>query len=511
MKKRTPLMTAKEMKRFEESAIREGEIPSLVLMERAGLALREALPKTGRVAVVCGRGNNGADGVCLARLLGEAGRGCAVFFPEEGRETPELLHQKKRLLQSDFPEIRCFFGQQGTPAALDAYDVIVDALFGIGLSRPVEGAAREFILAMNACRERGAFVLSADIPSGVDGSSGKVLGTAVRATRTVTFSAAKTGLVLYPGRELCGELLTAPIGLPAPKESLWYCFAGAPGAFLPKRPADSHKGTYGTVAVMAGCREMPGAATLCTKAAYRSGAGIVRLLSEAEAAETVRRTVPEVIAQALPGELSEEAFRQWADAELSKAACLAAGPGLGSGKLAERCLDAALRFEKPKVLDADALNGLAGRLSGRAETLPERLSLLNEWLSPNTVLTPHKKELSRLLGVPVPELTERWTEILMLLHENIRFVTVLKDACTAVVSSEGIYLNRSGNSGMATGGSGDVLTGILGALLAVLPPKEAADCAVYLHGCLGDAAAKRGGKQSLMASDLIAMLPELLP
>ncbi len=511
MKSKTLLVTAQEMKRFEETVIRGMEIPSLVLMERAGMALLDALPKTGRIAIVCGRDNNGADGVCLARLLGESGRGCSVFFPEEGRQTPELLHQQKRLSQSNFPEIRCFFGQQGTPEDLYAYDVIVDALFGIGLSRPVEGAARAYILAMNACREKGAFVLSVDIPSGVDGTSGKVLGAAVRASRTVTFSLAKTGLVFYPGRELCGELLVAPIGLPAIRESKWYRFTGAPGEFLPERPADSHKGTYGTVAVLAGCQEMPGAATLCTKAAYRSGAGIVRLLSEAAVVETVRQTVPEVIARTLPGELSEEAFQKWMEEELAKASCVAAGPGLGNGPLSRRCLDAVLRCKQPKVLDADAINGLAERLNRQTASLPERLRLLNDWLSPNTVLTPHKKELSRLLGLPVPELRERWLEILLLLHEEIRFVMVLKDACTAVVSAEGIYLNQSGNAGMATGGSGDVLTGILGAFLAVMPPERAAACAVYLHGCLGDEAAKRGGSQSLMASDLIALLPELLP
>lgn len=510
MKGKTPLMTAAEMKLAEASAIKELEIMPPVLMERAGLALYAALPEPGRVAIVCGQGNNGADGVCLARLLGEAGRSCTVFFVEEGRETPEMLHQKKRLFLSNYPEVCYVRGQQGTPEALFAYDVIVDALFGIGLNRPVQGAAKEYICAINACKGRGAFVLCVDIPSGVDGTSGEVLGTAVCATRTVTFSTKKTGLVFYPGRELCGELLTAPIGLPKQAGGgAWYTYEGAPEEFLPARPADSHKGTYGTVAVLAGSEEMPGAATLCTKAAYRSGAGIVRLFSEAEAVNTVRQTVPEVIAQTSPWKLPSPEFSGWIDAQLVSSHSLVAGPGLGRGAFAVTCLDAALRFSGPKVLDADALNELASRYLSKASSLSERLAILNRLLPANTVLTPHKKELSRLLGISVPEIAKRFMELISLLKEEISFVMVLKDACTAVVSSEGIYLNQSGNAGMATGGSGDVLAGIMGALLAVMPPKAAADAAVYLHGCLGDAAAISGGSRSLMASDLLLELSRI--
>ncbi len=219
---------------------------------------------------------------------------------------------------------------------------------------------------------------------------------------------------------------------------------------------------------------------------------------------TVRQTVPEVITI----EESDDIARVTEQLQAAKSVVI--GPGLALGERTERLADAALASGKPMVIDADALNCLAARLDRRGAVGEERIALLNAWLSPDTVLTPHKKELSRLLGLSMSDLTEQWMDVLHKLQTSARFITVMKDACTAVAASEGIYLNQSGNSGMAVGGSGDVLAGITGALLCTMAPMDAVCAAVYLHGCLGDAAAKSLGRHGMMASDMIAAMKDVL-
>lgn len=496
------LCTAQQIKSREQQAIQKDGIPSLVLMERAGLALWEHLPEKGSIAIVCGNGNNGADGLCLARLLTEQGRNCTVFVKEEGRRTEEYAHQMERLLLAGFQKEEIRKAESGTIGTLSAYAVIVDALFGVGFNRAPEGLDFSIIQEINRAGENGSYILSVDIPSGVDATTGNVPKAAVHADKTVTFSCKKTGMVFYPGRIFCGEVVVAEIGLPSVRDNgktqfPWFSYEGKVAEYMPKRIADSHKGNYGTVTVIAGSKNMPGAATLCTKAAYRSGAGIVRLLSEKETVATVRQTVPEVIAV----EIDEKKNRL--EELLASSNSLVIGPGLGTGADTKRLVDAVIESGKPSVLDADALNCLSKRLDLQTDNPEKRVKLLNEWLNEGIILTPHKKELARLLGMSVGELSSCWYERILSLKEQIRFVLVMKDACTVVVSRGGIYLNQSGNSGMSTGGSGDVLAGITGTFLAVMPPMEAACAAVYLHGFLGDLAAESGSKQSLMASDLI--------
>ncbi len=290
MKRR--LCTAQQIKAWEREATTKERIPSPVLMERAALCLLAELPEKGSIAIVCGNGNNGADGLCLARLLQERKRYCTVFVMADGRRTEEYEHQMHRLMLAGFDKREIRSIETGTIAALSAYAVIVDALFGVGLNRPVEGAALAVIREINRAKENGSFIVAADIPSGVGATDGKVLGDAVHADKTVTFSCNKTGMVFYPGRTCAGQIVIGQIGLPTlgkqETEGTFFTYEGQVMEHLPARKEDSHKGTYGTVTVIAGSRDMPGAATLCTKAAYRCGAGIVKLISEKETLATVR-------------------------------------------------------------------------------------------------------------------------------------------------------------------------------------------------------------------------------
>ncbi len=463
--------------------------PGIVLMERAAEAVaRECLraidgaPLRGeRVVVLCGTGNNGGDGFEVARLLRTS--------PRVGTVAVLLLGARSRVAGDAAETIRRLERDGGEVVEVDAAagleplrggTMVVDALFGTGLSRPLDAES----LAAQATRiasGRRAFVVSVDLPSGLDAGSGALAGPHVRADLTVTFGAPKLAHLVSPAAASCGRVVVADIGLlPAgsPADGPEAVTAHDVAPLFPPRPAAAHKGTYGTVAVVGGALGMAGAAALAARAAFRAGAGKVVVVAE----EASRPAVHTLVAEATTAEALPE----------SGPTAVAVGPGLGTGSWGAGRLDEALATALPVVLDADALNLLRGNL-GRLVGRPGP-----------TVLTPHPGEAARLLGLAAAAVAADPESAARRLADESGATVVLKGFRSVVATPAGrVARILSGSPGLATGGSGDVLTGVVGALLARgLPAWETATAGAYLHGLAGDLVRERLGDESLRASDL---------
>ena len=484
------------MREIERLAIGEGGLPGAELMERAGAGSFRTLvrrwPGVRRVAVVCGAGNNAGDGFVVARLAREAGFMVRVLMVGDparlGRDASAMLGAMRAV------------GVDAEPfaaPALDGVSVVVDALFGTGLTRPVAGAPAAAIEAMNAA---GAPVLAVDVPSGVDADTGSIRGVAVRASLTVTFIAPKRGLFTGAGPDHCGRLEHDALGVPPALASRVPAGASrldydrlADHPCLGTRPRGSHKGDHGHVLVVGGDRGFAGAVRLAAEAAARVGAGLVSVATREVHAAAVSAMRPEVMSRGVEDEASFEALA-------GRATVVAVGPGLGRGEWGERMFANALDC-RPRLLvvDADALNHLAG--AGRAA--PRR----DDW-----VLTPHPGEAARLLGVSTGEVQADRFAAAAAIRERFGGVCVLKGAGTVVDAGPprlvGVCVN--GNPGMGTGGTGDVLTGVIAGLAAQgADPADAAELGVCVHGKAGDLAA-RAGERGLLAGDLVAELRGLV-
>lgn len=497
------IVSGEEMQRIDACSIGQIGIPGIVLMERAALAMAEEVvrrfPSPVSVTVVTERGNNGGDGLALGRMLLE--KGYPVRFYEIGgvkKASASYETQKKILehlgvdVEKDLPEEDCA--------------IWVDAIFGVGLKREVAGIQKEVIEKMN---RKNGYKIAVDIPSGVDAATGQILGCGFQADLTVTFGFLKTGMVLYPGASFCGEVEVRDIGFPRKAVE-----TVAPGAItyteedlgrLPERDAHSHKGSFGRVLLIAGARNMAGAAYLSAKAAYKTGSGLVRIFTSEANREILQTLLPEAILTTFASE--EEALEKLPEA-LDWATVVGIGPGLGENLLTRKLLEMTLQEGKtPLVVDADGLNALA---AWKKEE-PEIVQNLYEHYESGMILTPHLKEMSRLSGQSVGWIQEHLREAVGKAADR-NHVFVLKDARTVV--SDGCfptYINMSGNHGMATGGSGDVLTGILCGLLAGgMQPVEAARLGVYCHGRAGDAAAEEKGCYGMLAGDLVEALPKVI-
>ena len=447
--------------------------------------------------VVCGSGNNGGDGLALGRLL--LARGYTVSFYEIGgvRHASESYQTQRKILEN--------LGVHFLEKLPDKdSDIWVDAVFGVGLKRDVAGIQREVLEEVNT---RSGFKIAVDVPSGVDASSGKILGCAFQADLTITFGLSKIGLVLYPGASLAGEVVVKEIGFP--EEAVEAVFPKTIRytkedlCRLPKRWPWSNKGSYGKVLLIVGTKNMAGAAYLSATAAYRTGSGLVRIFTCEENREILQSRVPEAIMTTYASD--EEALAKLPEA-LDWATVIGIGPGLGQNARTARLLTAVLqRGSCPLVIDADGINTLAA--------LKQNGSVSSEYDSYGApiILTPHLKEMERLTGKKVAEIQNTLMETAREAADATH-IFVLKDARTIVSDgSAPTYINMSGNNGMATGGSGDVLTGILCGLLAGgLSALEAARLGVYCHGLAGDAAAKEKGYYGMTAGDLLTYLPDII-
>ncbi|MBP3396981.1 MAG: NAD(P)H-hydrate dehydratase [Clostridia bacterium] len=484
------ILTAAEMRRDDEAKIQSGT-PSRVLMERAAEAVLQILQKefdTRRVLVLCGSGNNGGDGFALARMLRESGSAVSICYPgktlPDGHPDPAAMSEECARQYTLLPDDVSVT----VSPLLEGITAVVDALLGIGLSRPVEGAYAAAIEAVNAA---SLPVLAVDIPSGVHTDTGAILGTAIRATKTVAIAAKKRGHLLYPGAMLCGEVEIVEIGIPV-GEAAAHVLEKSDLSALPSRPRRAHKGTFGRVLIVGGSVGMAGAPYLAGKAAYRAGCGIVELLAPEENRIIHQIQLPEAVLTCYTEETSVEALRS----AMRRANAVAIGMGLGQSPLAAALTEIALQeCAVPLLVDADALNLIAAS-SALTAALYRR--------SAPTVITPHLGEMSRLLGFSIPKITGNLIGTASTFSKAAGVVTVLKDAHTVISDSVNHYLNVLGNSGMATGGSGDVLAGIITSLLAQgATPLCAASLGVLLHARAGDAAAEMQTARSIMASDLI--------
>ena len=504
--------TAAEMRELDRLAVEAYGIPGVVLMENAGAQVARILwqeysdLQARRVAVLCGRGNNGGDGFVIARYLHASGVSVHVFIMGEigGIHGDAGAHLEMLQRVGVAPEVVPNSATAQTVGArLANYHILIDALLGTGLKAEVSGVFQQIIAAMNTSRRT---VVAVDIPSGLSADVGTLLGEHVRADLTITMALPKRGLLLYPAAEHVGRLVVVDIGFPAKvrEHAAVRCHvlqAEAVAAQLQRRSADTHKGTFGHVLTVAGSPGKTGAGALASLAALRTGAGLVSfalpqaLNAAMETKLTEVMTIP--LPEAEPGVLGGEAVEglmEWLEGK----SALILGPGLGMHPETVRCIQEVLRQVRiPTVLDADGLNAFA--------TDPDSLGDIQAPL----VLTPHPGELARLRHTSTAMIQADRIAAAQETARACKAVVVLKGAHTVIAEPEGtLYINMTGNPGMATAGSGDVLSGMIGTLLGQgYAPSMAARIAVYTHGLAGDLAAAAMGERSLMAGDLIETLP----
>ena len=504
--------TAAEMRRLDEKTIKECGLPGVVLMENAGrgaafLTADHFGSLAGRKAsVVCGRGNNGGDGFVMARIFHGWGAQVRVFLlgdPDKVAGDALVNLNVARKMSLEIIEIK----EEAHLNRLDLSEaeVIVDAVFGTGLNSEVRGLYRGAIELIN---QAGGFVAAVDIPSGVDADTGQILGEAVKADLTATFGLPKIGLLLPPGRELAGRLEIVDIGIPPhilaeadPGKEL-LLEETLKGLLRPRR-LQGHKGDYGHVLITAGSTGKTGAAALSALAAARTGAGLVTLAGPASLNPVLETLVTEVMTEPLPeeapGYLSSEAAGRVLELAASRSV-LALGPGLGTSPGAVGLvLNLVEKADLPLVVDADGLNALAGK----TEVLKKAKG--------DVVLTPHPGEMARLLGSSTAEIArDRLGAAETLARDNGVYV-VLKGYRTVLAAPDGrLWLNTTGGPHMASGGMGDVLTGIIAGLISQgLSALDAARLGVFVHGLAADLAAETSGPQGILASDLLSLLPGL--
>ena len=490
-------VNAAQMKAADQYTIQKLGVPSLELMEHAAQACVQVLEDEkvdlSHVCVVCGSGNNGGDGFAIARILQNNRYSVETFCvgnPEHyTEETQEQMHR----LQECGGKITYGMPQE------DSYSVVIDAVFGVGLSRKVEGRYRQVIEQMN--RMRGT-KFAVDIPSGLSATTGCILGCAFKADYTVTFQLKKIGLELSQGRTMAGRVIVPDIGISTDsicedQEIVRTAGKDIYRKMLPDRPEDSNKGTYGRLLVIAGSKGMAGAAYLNAHAAYMTGAGLVRIYTFSDNREILQTLLPEAIITTYEEYNKEEllSLLTWADG-----VCI--GSGLGMSRLSEKILKTVIEYVKvPCLIDADGLNLLA-----------ENNNYLNQMAERRFVITPHMKEMSRLTGTPVEELKVDRIQILKDFISRYRITCVLKDSRTLIASEEkGIRMNLTGNSAMAKAGSGDVLAGVIsGWMVQGKEAEDAAELGTYIHGLSGDLAKFEKGVYSVMARDLIEYISKAL-
>ncbi|MBQ6886713.1 MAG: NAD(P)H-hydrate dehydratase [Lachnospiraceae bacterium] len=497
------IVSAEEMRTYDTNTIEKFHVPAVVLMERAALGVVEVIFKVcgknrKKVLIAAGTGNNGADGIAVGRLLMQEGFQVTFFLAGEKGRFSELMKLQVDIIESYGGKICTVFPE-------DEYDMIVDALFGIGLTRALEGSFKEVVRKIN---ESKSWKVSVDMPSGIHTDTGEVMGEAVRADATVTFAYRKLGMVLYPGCEYAGEVYVKQIGITEEsferKMPKVFSYKEPVKSLLPKRRPDGNKGTFGKVLVIAGSKNMSGACLLSAEAALRTGCGMVRILTEKENKTILGEKLPEAILglYETKEEMKEQLQKgcEWAD-------CILAGPGCGINEDTEEKLKFVLKAcEKPIVIDADGLN-----------VISENLSLYNSLKTSiiekkrTVILTPHLGEFSRLHGKSVSEIKKAFIAEAESYAMECGCVLVCKDVRTVVCKKgENVYLNMSGNCGMATAGSGDVLAGVITGLLAQkMEAFEAAVLGVYLHGKAGDMAAMEKNEYTLIAGDLIKQFDNL--
>jgi ADP-dependent NAD(P)H-hydrate dehydratase / NAD(P)H-hydrate epimerase len=518
------VLTADQMREVDRLTIERYGVPGILLMENAALRTVESVEKrfgsfqSKNALIICGRGNNGGDGAAIARLIHTKGASVDLLLlghvadaRGDARENFEIARQLASSESESFRFVEIESSEQlNQEAAARPRDLLFDAILGTGLARPASGLFQEAIELLNA-RAAAAPLIAVDIPSGLASDSHELIGPAIKARLTVTFTAPKPANVLPPASDYNGELVVAEIGSPdelilSARSKLNLVEREMIALWLEtsRRKPTANKGDVGKVLVVAGSRGKTGAACLAGEAAMRSGCGLVTVATPKSCLPIVAsRSIAECMTEPLDETESGTVAREAIDRvmELAEArGLLVIGPGLGSsdGSTRDFVRSVVTRTSRPRVIDADGLNSLA----------PWTTDFRGSAESP-VILTPHPGEMSRLIDKPIDDVVRNRVAIARRFATEHRVILVLKGSRTLIAAPDGeVYINPTGNAGMATGGTGDVLTGLIAGLVVQKPddPLAAVIAAVYLHGLAGDIAASRKGARAMIASDITANL-----
>lgn len=496
-RKAMKIATSKMMKELDLMAQEQLKIPSLLLMENAALkVMRHIGPGQSYFVVVCGRGNNGGDGMALARHLRNCGKDVDVYFvsDDEGA-TPDTMANLAicRSMKINVVTVHEEADLWDLREAVNDADMVVDALFGVGLSRPIRGIHAEVIDIIN---EMSRYTLSIDVPSGLHADTGEVMGVAVRSDKTVTFSCFKKGFLNYSTVELCGDIVVENIGIPQNSCELlggrhYLVDSDTVQGLIPVRSRTGYKGDYGKILVVAGSPGYTGANKIVSEACIASGAGLVTVSSDARVIHLIAEHVRE--AMTIHPDQIEQA--------VTDCNVIAFGPGMGNNENTRILLMRIIKKLREEgkedttlVLDADGLNVLEGRTE------------LLENIGVRVILTPHFGEMARLTGHSIEEIKKNRMDIAEKFARRHKVILVLKGHNTIISDGVSCFVNPTGSSAIATGGMGDCLTGMIAGLAGQgLEPMEAAIAATYLHGAIGDDLAK--ARYSIRASEIIERIP----
>lgn len=525
------VVTAEEMRYIDRKTIEDLSVPGIVLMERAGLAVSDKIKEIfgkRKVIVVAGRGNNGGDGMVAARNLQNEGWDVEVFLtssPDSLKDDALAQYKAATEYGIDIHPVEELFSN---PYHIEQHSVIVDAVLGTGLSKNVSESLSRVLNLINGS---GVPIISVDIPSGISSDNGQIMGSAIKADYTVTFGLPKRGHFLYPGLEYTGKLFIEDIGfrrdlLLSEKIGVDLLSKMHVESLMPERPRYSHKGVYGHVLMVAGSRGKTGAAFMCTESCLRTGAGLLTIGVPESLSDIFYSRVTEAMTLPLPDKgdstLSVKATSFIIDFANEMADVVAIGPGMGVSPETEKIIRTLIMHStKPLILDADAINSLRGE----KEVLKKAKSPL--------IITPHPGEMARLMGNPskqtvrrkrryktsvklhketgtlIKEIEEDRIDIALKFSREHNVYLVLKGVPTVISTPDGrAFINSTGNPGMATAGTGDVLTGMIAGFLSQNKnPLRSCILGVYLHGLAGDIAATEKGQHSLIASDIIEKIP----
>jgi hydroxyethylthiazole kinase-like uncharacterized protein yjeF len=504
------IVTSQQIKNIDRRAIRDFGIPGMVLMENAAAAVMTAMEKFFdglqglRIGIICGRGNNGGDGLALARRLRISGVPVRVAMLAPFGAVKGEAKVNLSILRKMDVEIMQNASSRSLADIVAWSDVVVDAMLGVGLSSPLKGTYAQAVDMINAS---GNAVVAIDIPTGIDADTGGVMGAAIKADLTVTMAFLKRGLVLYPGAEFAGTVRVADLGIPfevAEKENISVNLLdhGAIRGVIRNRLPDAHKGDFGHLMVVAGSPGKAGAAIMAARGALRAGAGLVSVATPNNLVPIIQSQVTE--AMAVPSaESIEGTLGIGSDEELIKAmgkmSAAAIGPGLSTHyETVQAVRSLVQRLTIPAVIDADGLNAIAG------------FTDILKRVKASVILTPHPGEMGRLLGISSDDVQRDRIAVSTAFARQHKVTVVLKGAATVVATPHGrVFVNSTGNPGMASGGTGDVLTGMIGSFLAQGYSADQAAClGVYLHGRAGDLADEEKGEASMIAGDLIDKIPQ---
>ncbi len=487
------IVNSKEMKEIDNYSIQTIGIPSSVLMERAAMSISDAIMRDNRISIqsniLCcaGAGNNGGDAIAVARILHCYGYNTRVFMA--GKTEKQTFETR---LQLNICQKLGIAIEENL--ILSNIDVVIDGFFGIGINSMIRAPFDIYIKQINEWHQSKSnhVIYAVDMPSGISADHGRVMGEAICADVTVTFGYKKCGLVLYPGRKYAGSIFVSDIGFP--KEALaanhvkGIAIEEKDLAILPERPSDSNKGSFGKVLIIGGKKNMSGAAYFAGAAAYRSGAGLVRILTP----EANRIILQTLLPQAMI-DIIEETDDDKITKLISWADVIVAGPGIGTEMPSTNIIRKFIEWsDKPLVMDADALNLLSNH--------PEWYEKLKQ----RCIITPHMGEMARLTGLSIEELKADRAKACSEFAKKHQIICILKDSSSVISDGKTVCYNETGNQGMAKGGSGDILAGMTGAIAAVNFDLFSTGCiSAYIHGAAGDLASKEKGSHSMTADDLL--------